>query len=86
MQYKAFPSLERLKTNVVYNTGTERTDFEHRSQFPVMMVPDTLEKLESFCFILEVWDEVCPTLPPELVGLVKIPLQSFCISMKTTED
>lgn len=51
-----------------------------------MMVPDTLDKLEEFSFILEVWDEITPTQPPELVGLVKLPLKSFCISMKTTEE
>ena len=51
-----------------------------------MMVPDTLEKLENFSFILEVWDEITPTSEPELIGLVKLPLKSFCISMKTTEE
>jgi len=51
-----------------------------------MMVPDTLEKLEKFCFMLEVWDEVSPTRNSEFLGLVKIPLRSFCISMKTTDE
>lgn len=50
------------------------------------MVPDTLDKLENFSFMLEVWDEVSPTMNSEFLGLVKIPLKSFCISMKTTEE
>jgi hypothetical protein len=59
IQYKAFPSLERLKTKVIYNEKNPK--FGHKSQFPIMMVPDTLEKLENFCFVLEVWDQICPT-------------------------
>lgn len=49
------------------------------------MSPNFIEKLEKFIFILEVWDNVSPERD-ELVGLVKIPLASFCYSLKTTED
>ena len=49
------------------------------------MSPNFIEKLENFVFILEVWDNVSPERN-ELVGLVKIPLASFCYSLRTTED
>jgi len=48
------------------------------------MSPETLEKLAAFTFVLEVWDQVSPS-QEEFVGLVKIPLASFCISMRTTD-
>lgn len=59
--------------------------FKYRSQFPVLMSPTFIEKLEKFIFILEVWDNVSPDRD-DLVGLVKIPLASFCYSLRTTED
>jgi hypothetical protein len=49
------------------------------------MTPETLERFEKFTFILEVWDAVSPN-KEEFVGLVKIPLASFCYSMKTTDE
>ena len=49
------------------------------------MTPDVIDKLEKFTFVLEVWDEVTPERH-DLLGLVKIPLASFCYSLKTTED
>jgi hypothetical protein len=49
------------------------------------MTPDIIDKLEKFTFVLEVWDEVTPERH-DLVGLVKVPLASFCYSLKTTED
>ena len=83
VMYKAFPSLEKLATDVMYQKS--EPDFGYRSQFPVLMTPDVIEKLERFTFVLEVWDEVSPNRH-DLVGLVKIPLASFCYSMKTTEE
>lgn len=44
------------------------------------MTPDILEKFEKFSFILEVWDATSPSRE-ELIGIVKIPLSSFCYSM-----
>lgn len=49
------------------------------------MSPDILEKLEKFIFVLEVWDATSPT-KEQLIGFVKIPLASFCYSMKTTDS
>lgn len=49
------------------------------------MSPETLDKLEKFIFILEVWDAISPT-KEELIGIVKVPLASFCYSMKTTDS
>ncbi len=83
ISYKAFPSLEKLVSSVMY--GQSEPHFNYRSQFPVLMNPDVIEKLEKFTFVLEVWDEVAPSRH-DLVGLLKIPLASFCYSMKTTED
>ena len=59
--------------------------FGFKSQFPVLMTPEVIDKLEKFTFVLEVWDEVTPERH-DLVGLVKVPLASFCYSLKTTED
>ena len=83
VSYKAFPTLEKLTSTVMY--GQSEPHFNYRSQFPVLMTPDVIDKLEQFTFVLEVWDEVSPGRH-DLVGLVKIPLASFCYSMKTTED
>jgi len=44
------------------------------------MNPDTVVRLQNFTFILEVWDSKTPA-QEELIGLVKIPLSSFCYSM-----
>jgi hypothetical protein len=49
------------------------------------MNPDTLEKLEKFTFVIEIWDAVSPA-QEEFVGLIKIPLASFCYSMKTNDE
>lgn len=65
--------------------GESEPWFNYRSQFPVLMTPEVIDKLEKFTFVLEVWDEVSPGRH-DLVGLVKVPLASFCYSMKTTED
>ena len=65
--------------------GQSEPWFNYRSQFPVLMTPEVIDKLEKFTFVLEVWDEVSPGRH-DLVGLVKVPLASFCYSMKTTED
>jgi hypothetical protein len=39
----------------------------------------------NFTFVLEVWDHVQPSRE-EFIGLVKIPLASFCHSMRTNDD
>lgn len=44
-----------------------------------------MEKLKNFTFILEVWDHITPGRE-EFIGLVKIPLASFCYSMKTSDE
>ena len=59
--------------------------FNYRSQFPVLMSPETLEKMERFIFVLELWDQISPSVQ-EFLGLVKIPLAPICYSMKTTDD
>ena len=60
-------------------------DFNYRSQFPLLMSPDVIDKLEKFTLVLEVWDEVSAS-KNDLVGLVKYPLASFCYSMRTNAD
>jgi hypothetical protein len=47
--------------------------------------PDTIEKLERFTFVLEVWDQVSPSRE-EFIGLVRVPLASFVYSMRTNND
>ena len=59
--------------------------FSYRSQFPLIVNPDTIEKLQNFTFILEVWDHMQPS-KEEFIGLVKVPLASFCYSMRTNDD
>lgn len=81
--YKAFPTLDKMTTGVQYNQVAP--EFGYRGQFPILMSPNFIEKLENFVFILEVWDNVSPDRD-ELVGLVKIPLASFCYSLRTTEN
>ena len=49
------------------------------------MTPDALEKMMKFIFVLELWDQRSPSVT-EFLGIVKIPLQPICISMKTTDD
>ena len=84
VQFKAFPNLEKLKTNTVWQQD-EDSVFRYRSQFPVLMCPDSLEKMEKFIFVLELWDQISPSVQ-EFLGLVKIPLAPICYSMKTTDD
>jgi len=83
VSYKSFPTFEKLVTSIQH--GKSEPQFRYRSQFPVLMSPNFIEKLEKFIFILEVWDNVSPERD-DLVGLVKIPLASFCYSLRTTED
>ena len=49
------------------------------------MTPITLEKMEKFIFIMELWDQVSPSVS-EFLGLVKIPLAPITHSMKTTDS
>jgi hypothetical protein len=49
------------------------------------MSPETLEKMERFIFVLELWDQISPSVQ-EFLGLVKIPLAPICYSMKTTDN
>ena len=50
-----------------------------------MMTPINLEKMEKFVFIMELWDQVSPSVS-EFLGLVKIPLAPITHSMKTTDS
>lgn len=84
VQFKAFPNLETLKTNTVWQED-DNACFNYRSQFPVLMCPDTLEKMEKFCFVLELWDQISPSVQ-EFLGIVKIPLAPIVYSMKTTDN
>ena len=81
--FKSFPSFEKLTSSVMWNQSEPA--FSYRSQFPVLMTPEVIDKLEKFTFVVEVWDEVSPGRS-DLVGLVKIPLSSFVYSIRTTED
>lgn len=84
VQFKAFPKLEQLKTGTVWQKD-EKSEFNYRSQFPVLMSPDSLEKLEKFIMVLELWDQISPSVQ-EFLGIVKIPLSPICYAMKTTDD
>ena len=59
--------------------------FNYRSQTPVLMSPDILDKMEKFILVLELWDQISPSVT-EFLGLVKIPLAPICFSMKTTDS
>lgn len=49
-----------------------------------MMTPESLEKMEKFIFIFELWDQISPS--NELfIGLIKVPLAPITYSMKTTD-
>jgi hypothetical protein len=54
ISYKAFPTLEKLISTVLW--GEAEPYFNHRSQFPVLMTPDVIDRLEKFTFVVEVWD------------------------------
>ena len=84
LQFKAFPGLETLKTNTAWQQNDDAM-FNYRSQFPVLMSPDTLDRMETFVFVLELWDQISPSVQ-EFIGLVKIPLAPICYSMKTTDQ
>jgi len=49
------------------------------------MTPINLEKMEKFIFIMELWDQVSPSVS-EFLGLVKVPLAPITYSMKTTDS
>lgn len=83
VSYKAFPTFEKLISSVLW--ADAQPNFNYRSQFPVLMTPDVIDRLEKFTFVIEVWDQVSPDRN-DLIGLVKIPLAGFCYSLKTTED
>ena len=61
VQFKAFPNFEQLKTNTIWQQDEEAM-FNYRSQFPVLMSPDTLDKMERFIFVLELWDQISPSV------------------------
>ena len=41
------------------------------------MCPDMLEKMEKFTLVLELWDQISPSVE-EFLGIVKIPLAPIC--------
>ena len=49
------------------------------------MSPSVIDNLERFTYVFEVWDSVSPGRD-ELIGLVKVPLSSFCYTLTTTQD
>lgn len=61
VQFKAFPNLEKLKTNTIWQKD-DNARFNYRAQFPVLMCPDTLEKMETFTLVLELWDQISPSV------------------------
>ena len=44
VSYKAFPTLEKLTSSTMH--GESEPHFNYRSQFPVLMTPDVIDKLE----------------------------------------
>ena len=44
VSYKGFPTLEKLTSAVMY--GQSEPNFNYRSQFPVLMTPDVIDKME----------------------------------------
>ena len=84
MAFKAFPNLESLKTNVIWQKDGN-SHFNYRSQTPVLMSPDILDRMEKFILVLELWDQISPSVT-EFLGIVKIPLAPICFSMKTTDS
>lgn len=48
------------------------------------MSPETLEKMEKFVLVLELWDKISPSRE-EFLGLIKIPLSPITFSMRTTD-
>lgn len=63
----------------------EHSAFNYRAQFPVLMTPENLEKMEKFFFVFELWDQVSPSVQ-EFLGLVKVPLAPLTYSMRTTDE
>lgn len=49
------------------------------------MCPETLEKIETFVLILELWDQISPSVK-EFLGLVKIPLVPIVHTIRTTDE
>jgi len=52
---KPFQIFKKLKTNTIWQKD-DNARFNYRSQFPVLMCPDALEKMEKFILVLELWD------------------------------
>lgn len=84
VQFKAFPNLETLKTQTVWQKD-EDSEFNYRAQFPVLMCPESLEKMEKFILVLELWDQISPSVK-EFLGLVKVPLAPIVYSIQTTDE
>lgn len=55
VSFKAFPNLETIKTNTIWQRD-EESEFNYRGQFPVLMAPESVEKMETFVLVLELWD------------------------------
>lgn len=84
VSFKAFPNLETVRTNTVWQKD-EESEFNYRGQFPVLMAPESVEKMETFVLVLELWDQISPSVK-EFLGLVKIPLAPICHTIKTTDE
>lgn len=49
------------------------------------MAPETIEKMETFVLVFELWDQISPSVR-EFLGLVKVPMDPICNTIKTTDE
>jgi D-ribose pyranose/furanose isomerase RbsD len=49
------------------------------------MSPESIEKMETFSMVLELWDQISPSVQ-EFMGIVKIPLAPITNAIKTTDE
>lgn len=49
------------------------------------MSPESVEKMEIFTMIFELWDQISPSVQ-EFLGIVKVPLNPITNAIKTTDE
>jgi hypothetical protein len=59
VKYKSFPDGLFIKTSTQWQELSPQ--FNHKSQFPVILNQDLLTKLQNFGFTFEVWDTMSPS-------------------------